>query len=144
MLDHEAGEAARDQVRCGLELSSWGHLSYGALGEGTLFSSRGVTGRAPLHVKKISCMEGDLEGGRDLRQGSQLAAREVTGCPDHPSRGDEGGGGEDTEGRGAVLAGWCPGLCLLSAGLASKTELCPETSLAGLQVKWSKSILPTE
>lgn len=99
MLDHEAGEAARDQVRCGLELSSWGHLSYGALGEGTLFSSRGITGRA-LHLKKISCMEGDLEGGRDLRWGSQLAAREVTGCPDHPSRGDEGGGGEDTAGGG--------------------------------------------
>lgn len=70
-----------------------------ALGEGTLFSSRGITRRA-LHLKKISCMEGDLEGGRDLRQGSQLAAREVTGCPDHPSRGDEGGGGEDIEGGG--------------------------------------------
>lgn len=99
MLDHEAGQAARDQVRCGLELSSWGRLSHGALGEGTLFSSRDIPGRV-LHLKKLSCTEGDLEGGRDLRQGSQLAAREVTGCPDHPSRGDEGGGGEDTEGGG--------------------------------------------
>lgn len=143
MLDHEAGQAARDQVRCGLELSSWDRLSYGALGEGTLFSSRGIPGRA-LHLKKLSCMEGDLEGVRDLRQGSQLAAREVQAALTTQAEVMRVEVERTLRGEGAVLAGWCPGLCLLSAGLASKTELCPETSLAGLQIKWSKSILPTE